>query len=650
MKYERSLSEDSDALLILDNDSMEEIPHTPEYKTKFRSLILLTQFIKSVPAIAILLVFNLLDSLSYGMIIFSPLLPVQAFYGISMYLWSTILSQFVLSLISRFQHGVTCSMMVEVIPLYHSVATKIIQYYASFPERSNEIVPTVMFIYALSTLLTSIAFFALGFAKCGKFINYFPRHILLGIIGGIGLFLLKVAIDILCRNGKIIEYFNVGSIGKVCITLFLATLLRVILTRFKQSFVLPLYFLVVTGLFYASALPFFSIKALREKGLLFSFDRLENEGNGFLKLFSYYNLFSFDKINFVVLPTVGLDILAMVLLNTLHVPINVPSFSISTEQKMDLDVEFISHGVSNFITTFVGCTPNYFVYSNSVLFYRIGARSRLTGVILATLTVLAVVYGELLLNYVPKLLIGTLIAHISIDLIKEGIYDSRKVTHRFEYIIICLIMTSMMLVGFLEGIMLGLFITLLYFVIMYNSTTRDADFKVITDLYDVGSKGIHPHSEAFMKSCYNSFVRMVDYPSASILYYGNIDKLITVLSRCIEGAAIRFVVVNHFDNLKFIDYSAAFALNECILKLQLQGYQIIFISQSEKVLKYLDTSFGLTCIKDVSNVNEFSLTSFDPIVFHSLNECKNFLELFFTSYSILEQYQQTSKICMYKVI
>lgn len=43
---------------------------------------------------------------------------------------------------------------------------------------------TVVTSYALSTILTGTVFFLLGGFKLGSLVNFFPRHILIGCIGG----------------------------------------------------------------------------------------------------------------------------------------------------------------------------------------------------------------------------------------------------------------------------------------------------------------------------------------------------------------------------------------------------------------------------------------------------------------------------------
>ncbi len=49
-------------------------------------------------------------------------------------------------------------------------------------ESPTEILATTLVSYALSSVLTGIAFFLLGYLKLGTLIGFFPRHILVGYV------------------------------------------------------------------------------------------------------------------------------------------------------------------------------------------------------------------------------------------------------------------------------------------------------------------------------------------------------------------------------------------------------------------------------------------------------------------------------------
>lgn len=104
-----------------------------------------------------------------------------------MFFVTCVVSQLVYTLGGSIFRGGNGSMMIEVVPFYHVIVTIVTT--SLGPSQQDQIVPTVMFAFALASVLTGIAFWVLGFFKLGQLCEFFPRHILVGCIGGVGAFL-----------------------------------------------------------------------------------------------------------------------------------------------------------------------------------------------------------------------------------------------------------------------------------------------------------------------------------------------------------------------------------------------------------------------------------------------------------------------------
>lgn len=74
--------------------------------------------------------------------------------------------------------------MIEIVPFLHSLVFDI-----SSRVTTEKIIPTVMVAFALSSIITGIVFLLLGLMRSGRLLEFFPRHVLCGCIGGIGAFL-----------------------------------------------------------------------------------------------------------------------------------------------------------------------------------------------------------------------------------------------------------------------------------------------------------------------------------------------------------------------------------------------------------------------------------------------------------------------------
>lgn len=133
-------------------------------------------------------ILNILDGISYGYVMFGT--SVKQFrdfggIGVSMFFVTCTVSQLVYTLGGSIFKGGNGSMMIEVVPFYHVIVTIV----SSTVRSEDQIVPTVMVAFALASVLTGIAFWALGYFKLGQLCEFFPRHILVGCIGGVGAFL-----------------------------------------------------------------------------------------------------------------------------------------------------------------------------------------------------------------------------------------------------------------------------------------------------------------------------------------------------------------------------------------------------------------------------------------------------------------------------
>lgn len=109
---------------------------------------------------------------------------------------SCIVAQLVFSGGGSIFDGGNGSMMIEVVPFYHAIVGTL-QHHISDDET---LVATTMFAFAMSTVLTGLAFATLGYFKLGRLSEFFPRHILVGTIGGVGAFLLVTGLQVSTRT------------------------------------------------------------------------------------------------------------------------------------------------------------------------------------------------------------------------------------------------------------------------------------------------------------------------------------------------------------------------------------------------------------------------------------------------------------------
>jgi SulP family sulfate permease len=146
-------------------------------------------------------------------------------------------------------------------------------------DNPKSVLATTILSYAMSSVLTGAVFFLLGYLKLGSLIGFFPRHILVGCIGGVGWFLMATGLEVCARLNGNLSYdldtlallFKPGTLILWTIPLALACVLILAQKKIKHPLFMSLYFLSIPIIFHVivALVPGLDIHMLREKGWIF---------------------------------------------------------------------------------------------------------------------------------------------------------------------------------------------------------------------------------------------------------------------------------------------------------------------------------------------------------------------------------------------
>ena len=313
-----------------------------------------------IPPVILGLLLNILDALSYGMILFP--LGNSTFEGlgpdgISMFYVSCIISQLTYSLNGSVFKGAIGSEMIEVVPFFHKMAFTI--QHRIGEEHRDAILATTITAYALSSILTGLTFLIMGTFRLGSLIGFFPRHILLGCIGGVGWFLVATGIEVSARLEGNLNYdiptlkklFERDTIALWIVPLALALSLFAIKQRVKHPLTDATFFISIIAVFYFffGAIPEMKMPTLRDKGWVF-----EAPEAG-VPWYHFYTLYKFPLVDWSAIGSTVPAMFSLTFFGVLHVPINIPALGVSTgEDNLDVDRELRAHGISNALSGLCG--------------------------------------------------------------------------------------------------------------------------------------------------------------------------------------------------------------------------------------------------------------------------------------------------------
>ncbi|KAI9839937.1 MAG: hypothetical protein M1819_000129 [Sarea resinae] len=594
-----------------------------------------------VPAVVLGLLLNILDALSYGMILFplgQPLFAGLGPDGLSMFYVSCIVSQLVYSCGGSIFKGGVGSEMIEVVPFFHKMAFTILSQVGE--ENPKSVLATTILSYSISSVLTGLVFFLMGTCKLGSLIGFFPRHILIGCIGGVGWFLVATGLEVSARLDGNLEYnlvtlrklFELDTVFLWLIPLLLAVLLITSQRFIKSPMLVPIYFLVIPAVFYffVAVIPRLNLDDLRQMGWVFT------KPEAGVPFYHFYTLYNFGAVDWKALASTIPAMFALTFFGILHVPINVPALGYSSgEDNVDVDRELIAHGVSNVLSGAAGSIQNYLVYTNSLLFMRSGGDSRIAGIMLAIGTFGIMVVGPDIIGFIPIMVVGALIFLLGIDLMREALYDTWGKVHRLEYLTIVVIVITMGAWDFVIGILVGIVLACVNFVVQTSQKSA----------VRANYTGVTATSLVRRPPVQHRFLREVGQQIyiaklASFLFFGTIvsvEKKIRALidEETFKERPIRFLV---FDLLQVrgIDFSAAEAFTRINRILQAKDIQMIMCGVSA------DSDIG----KSLRNVGLWDQDN-EVRVFEDLNSaleyCENqLLEAFYHRRDALAQREAPS--------
>ncbi|KAL2165282.1 hypothetical protein VTH06DRAFT_579 [Thermothelomyces fergusii] len=535
--------------------------------------------IACLPAVVVGLLLNILDALSYGMILFplgSPIFASLGSAGISMFYVSCIISQLTFSSGSIFKGGVG-SELIEVVPFFHNMAGTITGIIGQ--DHPDAVIATTITSYALSSMLTGAVFYLMGRFKVGYLVGFIPRHILIGCIGGVGWFLVATGFEVTARMDGNLRY-NLDTLRRLVqadtvplwvIPLTLAVILFYGQSRITSKFFLPLYILMIPAVFYAvtGALNLLDQDNLRDGGWIF-----EGPPAG-EPWWYFYTLFKLNLVHWGAIAQCIPAMLALTFFGVLHVPINVPALALNTgEDHANLDHELKLHGYSNFLSGAAGSIQNYLVYSNSLFFMRSGGNTRLAGFELALFTFFVMLIGPSLIGYIPVMMVGVLIFDLGFELLLEAVWQPRKKLKPVEYFTVLVIVLVMGTYDFVVGIGVGI---LLAFMSLTFQTSRVSAIRASYAGDIVGSTvRRNPTQQHYLRQVGRQIkvIKLSGY-----LFFGTIvgveDRIRALISdEEFERCPIRFLVLDLW-LVTGVDYSAAEVFNTISRLLDGKGIELV---------------------------------------------------------------------------
>lgn len=445
---------------------------------------------------------------------------------------------------------------------------------------------TFQFIFvtiALTSILVGIFFFILGSLKLGKLVRFIPYPVVGGFLAGTGWLIVKFAFIMTAGMGlslaNIVSLFDQATLSKWFPGLIFGLIMLISSRYIKHYLLIPALIAIGITFFYAIMFFYgFSFTDLESSGyLLGPFP----EGGLFqglpLKYLSDFNWSIFLE----QLPAIG----TMMILNAISVLFNYSGLEIIIKKDLDLDQELKTTGIGNIIAGLGGAPPGHLSLGGTLLAISIGSKSKLTNIVIALLCAITLLFGSAVLSFFPRIILGGLLFNLGLSFLVDWLYSTWSRVPKTDYTIILLIFLVIGTVGFLEGVITGLLMSVILFVVSYS--------KVEIIKHELTGKTFHSNverSESIKNIIDDSGDQTLILPLQGFIFFGSANRLLERIKLHLQSQNeknLKYLVFD-FKQVTGVDSSTINSFNKLRILAELDNFQVLFCNLTPEIISQFE--------------------------------------------------------------
>jgi len=445
---------------------------------------------------------------------------------------------------------------------------------------------TFQFIFvtiALTSILVGIFFFILGTLKLGKLVRFIPYPVVGGFLAGTGWLIVKFAFIMTAGMGlsldNVVSLFDQATLHKWFPGLIFGLIMLISSRYTKHYLLIPVLIAIGITSFYAIMFFYgFSYTDLESNGyLLGPFP----EGGLFQGLpLKYLSDFKWS-IFLEQLPAIG----TMMILNAISVLFNYSGLEIIIKKDLDLDQELKTTGIGNIIAGLGGAPPGHLSLGGTLLSISIGSKSKLTNIVIALLCALTLFFGSEVLSFFPRIILGGLLFNLGLSFLVDWLYSTWSRVPKTDYAIILLIFLVIGTVGFLEGVITGLLMSVVLFVVSYS--------KVEIIKHELTGKTFHSNverSESLKKIIDDSGDQTLILPLQGFIFFGSANRLLERIKLHLQSQNeknLKYLVFD-FKQVTGVDSSTINSFNKLRILAELDNFQVLFCNLTPQIISQFE--------------------------------------------------------------
>ncbi len=470
---------------------------------------------------------------------------------------------------------------------------------------SAPLLAPVLLTLALATVVTGVVLCGCGMTRMGRAIRYVPYPVVGGFLGATGCLILLGAVRVI--TGQRLQFATLGlfeniqTLSKLAAACGMALILYFTWHRSRSSFGLPA--LLVGGTIVAHILFW-----------LAGISPVEAQTQGWTfqppPTIDYMLPWSIDGIRgypWHILPELSGNLIAVIFVTASCTLFNTTAIEVALQREANLERELNVAGIANMLSGALGGYTGCISVSRSILNFNSGGTGALSGLTVATISLLMLVFAPALLGFMPKFVLGGLLIYLGADQLHRWIVQSRQRLSLIDYLSLLAIIAIIVQWGFIAGILIGVVIGCATFAL---SASRIDSIKYSFDGSEYRSSLDRSREDQAVLSAHGGKIRGLNLQS--YLFFGSANRLYQHVKVLLEHhPECRFLVFD-FKLVTGIDSSAAYSFAQIKRTAHDRGIRLVLVHLPSAAEKALRSSEFIS--HDVSIMPELD---------HALEWCEN---------------------------
>jgi sulfate permease, SulP family len=541
--------------------------------------------------------------LSYALLIFAGPLAADLSYGVA--------TTFISSAVLAATIALGSSLPIAIAGPESSTAAMTAILASSLVERMAATDPAapvlgpVIVTFALASIATGIVLCGFGVTRMGRAIRYVPYPVVGGFLGATGCLILLGAVRVITghrvRLATLDQFANMLTLSELAAACAMALVLYLTWHRSRTSFGLPL---ILIGGTIAAHIAFWLIGVSPSEAQAAGWTFQPPPPASFLLPWSPEEIGHYP---WYALPDLAGNLVAVVFVTASSTLFNTTGIEVAVQREADLERELNVTGIANILAGAFGGYTGCISVSRTVLNFNSGATGRLSGLTVAGISALMLLFAPMLLGYMPKFVLGGLLIYLGADQLHRWIIQSRRRLSLAEYLSLLAIIVIIVQWGFIAGILIGVVIGCTTFAL---SASRIDSIKYSFDGSEYRSSLDRSRDDQAVLAAHGSKIQGLNLQS--YLFFGSANRLFQhVKSLLARHPECRYLVFD-FKLVTGIDSSAAYSFAQIKRTTHDLGIKLVLVHLAAAAEKTLRSSEFIS--KEVRIAPELD---------HALEWCEN---------------------------